>query len=171
MLLFAVLMVTSCSKDDNKKDESIVGKWVYSNWTISEAKVDGVKLSSAQLAQVKSSLGDDAVSGFEFDPEFTSNGEFYINGEYDGTYRVNGNKVTITENGENFDFIYSVTNNRLQLDITSTQDSNNYVVIRLIYTREGGNSSSSILKSSSLKIEQGAAISNAVQAVKKLIKR
>jgi len=140
MTLFAGFTFTGCEKENKEKSGDIVGIWEYTGAKIVE--VDWIiQLTAAQKKQVENSLIADMGKSFGV-MECTSNGKMDFGaGYYQDTYKLDGNKITIYEDGDTFYGTYSVIGNTLQLDldfVKSDPDLKEYcrtLVVGLTFTR------------------------------------
>ena len=142
MTLFAGFTFTGCEKENKEKGGDIVGIWEYTGARIVE--VDWViQMSATQKKQVEDAFIADLGELFGV-MECTSNGKMdYGAGYYQNTYKLDGNKITIYEDGDTFYGTYSVKGNTLQLDldfVKSDPDLKEYcrtLVVGLTFTRIG----------------------------------
>lgn len=143
LLFFALLtLLVACQNDDddNFNSQDIVGNWELSGLGYSGTSTNGPLTSNF------SGVGID----FNAAIEFTAQGTYATNGSYtvalttttlgqsttnnipvsftealsNGTYEINGNTITFTQDGESFDYsIAELSNNSLKLEYTT--DTNN----------------------------------------------
>jgi hypothetical protein len=120
MLLFATLLATSCGKDDDDAG-NIVGAWKFDDVKVVNFKVNGQSIPAVYIREMENSLRKEYKDIFGDVLDFTSDGKMYVNGEYDGTYKVSGNKLTMYEDGETYKTTYSVKNDQLRVSLDMTQ--------------------------------------------------
>jgi hypothetical protein len=116
-------ILSSCSKDDNYSNSDIVGTWILSHCTVKEVKTNNDKATQAIQHDIVTYSDDEMLS-------FTEDGKF-ISSEGNGTYSLNGNKLTLTAYGESKTVTVNLSDNTFSVDVDETeyyQDEIEYLV-------------------------------------------
>lgn len=168
--LFAGFTFTSCDKDDDDNDNdgsgngegNIVGIWKYSDVELVDIRW-GVAMPSEYKKMMEEMMKEEMADAFAT-MECTSSGKMDFGaGYYVDTYVLDGNKITIYEAGATFYGTYSVTGNKLQINLDLVKSMPEIAemcdafIVGLIFTRIGNStrSASVVEVSPVLKEEKG----------------
>lgn len=107
MLMALPFVFTSCSDDDDDYSTSdLVGSWTYTKSEASEVSTNSKEATQAITEDIEDYYDNVVLT-------FTSDGKFVVDSKEEGTYTVNGNKLTITGGGEKLESTISISGNEL----------------------------------------------------------
>jgi hypothetical protein len=123
--LAALVMVVGCSDDDEDASN------LEGSWTFSSVAFDGVTQPSADWYETATTVR--AVLTFNASGTYTYreyNAASDVTESAGGTYTTAGSSITVTEDGDNDTFTWSITNDTLKL--SGTEDGH---LLEMFWTR------------------------------------
>ncbi len=128
-LLLVLLMVTSCSKDDDSKDqESIIGKW-YHNTIMADGFTEKHEHTAGCDKDYLDFITESKINGVNHsDSDCTIDQEIIA-------YALSGNKITIFDEDTSIKGTYSIKGDDLTLILTFEEEGEEKEEVTFTFTR------------------------------------
>lgn len=133
MVLSLSLSAVSCTKDDEKDGDSIVGTWKYKSVAAGEIKTNSTT-NDEKIKPFVISEGVDNYIGFwyEFKTDGTVKGAYEDETPMTGTYTFSNGTLTIKDGNKTYSIKATVDNGTLILERDYTEDCNDLELDKLI---------------------------------------